>query len=153
MYSLKSLFWVIAFSFSSTIFFVIIIFALGPIFSGISNNISFKSLLITVWSLLAPIFSSSELIINAFSEISFRASSLNIISTFSDLIKAVYCFVNEFLGSFNIFKKSSCVRLSNSTLIGNLPWSSGIKSDGFDKWKAPAAINKTWSWNIVTYYK
>ena len=35
------------------------------------------------------ILSISELIINAFSEISFRASLLNIISTFSDLIKAV----------------------------------------------------------------
>ena len=37
MYSLKSLFLVIEFNFSSTIFFVITILAFGPIFSGISN--------------------------------------------------------------------------------------------------------------------
>ena len=33
----------------------------------------------------------------------------------------------------NILRKSSCVRLSNSTLIGNLPCNSGIKSEGLDK--------------------
>ena len=39
----------------------------------------------------------------------------------------------EFLGSDNILRKSSCVRLSNSTLIGSLPCNSGIKSEGLDK--------------------
>ena len=49
----------------------------------------------------------SELIINALFEISSKASLLKIISTFSDLINAVYCFVSEFLGSLNILRKSS----------------------------------------------
>ena len=57
-------------------------------------------------SRLAPIFSISELIINALLDISSNASLLKIISTSSDLIKAVYCLVREFLGSDNILRKS-----------------------------------------------
>ena len=41
--------------------------------------------------------------------------------------------------------KSSSFSAFNSTLIGNLPCSSGNKSDGLANWKAPEAINKMWS--------
>ena len=50
-----------------------------------------------------------------------------------------------------ILRKSSWVKLSSSTLIGNLPCNSGIKSDGFDRWNAPAAINNMWSVLITPY--
>ena len=39
----------------------------------------------------------------------------------------------------------------SSTLIGNLPCNSGIKSDGFEVWKAPAPINRIWSVFIIPY--
>src|SRR5699024_12611102 len=59
----------------------------------------------------------------------------------SFLINAVYCFNKALEGSFKILSKSFTDNLSNSTRIGNLPCNSGIKSDGFDMWNAPAAIN------------
>ena len=38
-----------------------------------------------------------------------------------------------------------CSERSSSTRIGKRPCSSGIRSDGLEIWKAPAAMNRTWS--------
>ena len=48
-------------------------------------------------------------------------SSENSRSTFSVLSNAIYCFIKLKSGSLNILLKSSLVKASNSTLIGNLP--------------------------------
>ncbi len=48
-------------------------------------------------------------------------------------------------GSVRIRTKSSRVRSFSSTRIGKRPCSSGIRSRGFDLWKAPAAMNRMWS--------
>ena len=57
-------------------------------------------------------------------------SSENSRSTFSVFNKATYCLIKLKSGSLKILLKSSLVSASNSTLIGNLPWSSGRRSDG-----------------------
>ena len=57
-----------------------------------------------------------------------------------------------FLGVCKIWTKSFWVNLLNSTRIGNRPWSSGIRSDGLEKWNAPAAMNKIWSVWIMPYF-
>ena len=41
--------------------------------------------------------------------------------------------------------KSSGVNAESSTRIGKRPCSSGIRSDGLLRWKAPEATNKIWS--------
>jgi len=46
-------------------------------------------------------------------------------------MRASYCFIKLLSGSLSILIKSSLVSGFNSTLIGNLPCSSGNKSDGF----------------------
>ena len=74
--------------------FFITTLAFGPIFSGISNKISFNNLLITVCSLRSISISVYD---HALLDISSKASLLKGISTFSAFIKAVYCFVSEFL--------------------------------------------------------
>ena len=47
---------------------------------------------------------------------------------------------------------SSFDKSCNSTRIGNLPCSSGIKSLGLATWNAPEAINKIWSVLITPYF-
>src|SRR5438034_949972 len=47
--------------------------------------------------------------------------------------------------------KSSRVKGSSSTRIGKRPWSSGMRSEGFATWKAPAAMKRTWSVRTVPY--
>ena len=41
--------------------------------------------------------------------------------------------------------KSSTESESSSTRIGKRPCSSGIRSEGFARWKAPLAMNRMWS--------
>jgi len=50
--------------------------------------------------------------------------------TFSVSKSALYCLIKLLSGSSKILFKSSLVKAFNSTLIGNLPCSSGNKSDG-----------------------
>ena len=98
-----------------------------------------------VCNLLAPIFSTVAFTSDAILAIASIPSSENSRSTFSVFKRATYCLIKLKSGSLNILLKSSLVNASNSTLIGNLPWSSGNKSDGFASWNAPEAINKIWS--------
>ena len=47
--------------------------------------------------------------------------------------------------------KSSFVKGSSSTRMGKRPCSSGIRSDGLETWKAPAAMNRMWSVRTMPY--
>ncbi len=79
------------------------------------------------------------------------ASSVNFRSMPSVESRAAYCFGNAFSGSFKMRMKSLSFRGSTSTRIGNLPCNSGIISDGFETWKAPAAIKSMWSVRTMPY--
>ena len=48
--------------------------------------------------------------------------------------------------------KSSGDSALSSTRIGSLPCSSGIRSEGFARWKAPEATNKIWSVRTEPYF-
>ncbi len=47
--------------------------------------------------------------------------------------------------------KSPRVKGSSSTRMGKRPWSSGIRSDGFAMWNAPAAMKRMWSVRTMPY--
>ena len=64
---------------------------------------------------------------------------------------AAYCIVSEESGSVRIRTKSSTPSASSSTRMGSRPWSSGIRSDGFERWKAPEAMNRMWSVRTIPY--
>src|SRR3972149_1806593 len=73
------------------------------------------------------------------------ASPVKLMSTPSVASSAVYCLVSAFCGSVRIRTKSSFVRLFSSTRRGKRPCISGIRSAGFETWKAPAAMKRIWS--------
>ena len=150
MYLDISSFSTISSSFSSTSSFVIVI--VSPACSSASKEISSSTFSITVCNLLAPISSVFSLAFNEKEAKALIASSENSIFKSSTLNNAWYCLNKEFLVFVNILYKTSSFNDSNSTLKGNLPWSSGNKSLGFETWKAPAAINKIWSVEIVPYF-
>jgi hypothetical protein len=56
--------------------------------------------------------------------------------------RAVYCRTSAFFGSVRIRTKSSRPSGSSSTRIGKRPCSSGMRSEGFETWNAPAAMNR-----------
>ena len=58
---------------------------------------------------------------------------------------AAYCLMSAFSGSVRIRTKSSSPSGCSSTRIGKRPCSSGIRSEGLETWKAPAAMKRTWS--------
>src|SRR4030067_742186 len=64
---------------------------------------------------------------------------------------SVYCRVRDPCGSVRIRTKSSRVRGSSSTRMGNLPCSSGIRSDGLDIWIAPAALHMRGSFRALPF--
>ena len=98
-----------------------------------------------VWSLLAPIFSTSSLTLVAIEATSDIASSEKFRFTPSVEMSSTYCFIRLFSGSFNILIKSSFPNAFSSTLLGRRPCNSGSKSEGLATWNAPEAINKIWS--------
>ena len=53
-----------------------------------------------------------------------------------------YYIIKLYLGSNNIFFKSSIESCFNYTLIGSLPNNSGIKSVGLDELNAPPAMKR-----------
>ena len=69
-------------------------------------------------------------------------SGVNVSVTPSVDSSAVYCRTSAFFGSVRIRTKSSRQSGSSSTRIGKRPCSSGMRSDGFDTWNAPAAMNR-----------
>ena len=78
-------------------------------------------------------FSVISLTLAAIAAISLIASSVKVTSTFSVLRSARYCLIRAFLGSVSILTKSASERLLSSTLMGKRPWSSGIRSEGFEE--------------------
>jgi hypothetical protein len=66
--------------------------------------------------------------------------------------RAWYCFRRAFSGTVRIWKKSSSVRFWSSTRMGKRPWSSGMRSEGFETWKAPLAMNRMWSVLTIPYF-
>ena len=107
---------------------LIIIFS--PARSVAVKLISSNIFSIIVCNLLAPIFSTVAFTSEAMFAIASIPSSENSKSTFSVFNKATYCLIKLKSGSLKILLKSSLVKASNSTLIGNLPCNSGSKSDG-----------------------
>src|SRR5207237_277111 len=57
-------------------------------------------------------------------------------------ISASYCLMRHASVSVRMRRKSSSFKGDSSTLIGNLPCNSGKRSEGFDAWKAPEAMNR-----------
>ena len=102
----------------------------SPPLSVAVKLISSSTFSIIVWSLLAPIFSTLALISVANFAIVSIPSLVNSRSTFSVSKSALYCLIKLLSGSSKILLKSALVKALNSTLIGNLPCSSGNKSDG-----------------------
>src|SRR5713101_2766005 len=58
---------------------------------------------------------------------------------------AAYWRVMAFLGCVRMRTRTDCVSGSSSTRMGKRPCSSGSRSLTFATWKAPAAMNRTWS--------
>ncbi len=88
-------------------------------------------------------FSMRSLTAAAMRATSAMPSSRNSSFAPSDSTSAAYCFVSAFSGSVMMRTKSASVSGFSSTRIGKRPCSSGIRSLGFDTWKAPAAMNRT----------
>ena len=65
--------------------------------------------------------------------------------------KAAYWRVRHASVLVRMRSKSCTESDSSSTRIGNRPCSSGIRSDGFDRWKAPLPMNRMWSVRIIPY--
>ena len=73
------------------------------------------------------------------------ASSVTSSVTPSVAISAMYCLIRLASGSVRIRRKSFFVKGCSSTRIGNLPCSSGRRSEGLATWKAPEAMKRMWS--------
>ena len=82
----------------------------------------------------------------------FSASSLNSTRTPSVARSAWYCSVSEASGSERMRRKSAGVSAASSTRMGSRPCSSGMRSEGLEKWKAPEAMNSTWSVRTMPYF-
>ena len=70
----------------------------------------------------------------------------------SVFINATYCFSRALSGSVKIRKNSSFPRAFSSTRMGKRPWSSGTRSEGLQRWKAPLAMNRMWSVLTIPYF-
>ena len=106
----------------------------------------------TVCNLLAPMSSIFVFASAAKFDISLIEPFVNRTSTPSVLSISVYCLMSAFLGSVNIFAKSSSVRLFSSTRIGKRPCNSGIRSDGLETWNAPEAIKRICVVSTIPYF-
>ena len=82
---------------------------------------------------------------DAIRAISRMASSVNSSSRPSVATSALYCVSSAFSRLRQDSNEVRSVRLLSSTRIGNRPCSSGIRSEGLETWKAPAAMNRMWS--------
>ncbi len=123
----------------------------SPALSGAENEISSSSRSIMVCRRRAPIFSALSFTSNADFAICVTPSSVNSMARPSVFINALYCTVNAASGSVNIRSKSSAFNADNSTRIGKRPCSSGIRSLGLVREKAPDAINNIWSVFTMPY--
>ena len=79
------------------------------------------------------------------------ASGLNWSETPSVFSSSTYWRVRAFSGSLRMRTKSPRVKGSSSTRMGKRPCSSGMRSEGFATWKAPAAMNRMWSVRTIPY--
>src|SRR5919106_2112670 len=122
-----------------------------PGMSGASNEISSKSRSMIVYSRRAPMFSVLAFTCMAISAIASTASGRNRSVTRSVRSNSTYWRSRAFSGSVRMRTKSSFVKGSSSTRIGKRPCSSGMRSEGLATWKAPAAMNRTWSVRTLPY--
>ena len=72
-------------------------------------------------------------------------SSANSMASPSVFSSSRYCSVSEACGSVRMRSKSFGLRAFSSTRIGRRPCSSGTRSLGLLRWKAPEAMNRMWS--------
>ena len=87
----------------------------------------------------------------AISAIASTASGRKRSVTCSVRSSSTYCRIRAFSGSVRMRTKSSRVKGSSSTRMGKRPCSSGMRSEGLAMWKAPAAMNSTWSVRTTPY--
>src|SRR5579862_3649639 len=113
--------------------------------SGAANDRSSVTFSRTVCRRRAPMSSVSPFTSCAMRASSRIPSSGNSTATPSVANRAAYCLVSALDGSTRIRTKSASVSGASSTRIGSRPCSSGIRSEGLLTWKAPAAMNSTWS--------
>ena len=99
----------------------------------------------TVCRRRAPMFSTVVLAATAASASAATASSVKVRVTSSVASRAWFWRIRLASGSVRMRTKSSRVRAFSSTRIGRRPCSSGSRSDGLATWKAPEAMNSTWS--------
>src|SRR5881397_3493117 len=109
--------------------------------SGRLNSTSSSSVVMTVWSRRAPMFSMRSFALAAMRATSLMPSCVNSSVAPSAAHRAAYCLVRAFSGSVMMRTKSSSVSGCNSTRIGKRPCSSGIRSDGLETWNAQAAMH------------
>ena len=114
----------------------------SPFKSGASKLMFSSTFSKIVCRLLAPIFSTLKLTSSANEHIFSIPSSLKMSLTPSVSINAIYWFVRLLSVSVKIFLKCSFLKGFSCTLMGRRPCSSGRRSDGFDKWKAPEQIKR-----------
>ncbi len=149
MYLLKSWSWLMPARRSCTYWSSMV--RLCPALSGASKDISSSRRSITVCSRRAPMFSADSLTRVAISAMARMAWGVKFMVTPSVASSASYWEISAFLGSVRMRTKSSAVSAVSSTRMGKRPCSSGIKSAGLEMWKAPAAMNSTWSVLIMPY--
>ena len=99
----------------------------------------------TVCSRRAPMFSTAPFTATAASASASMASSVKVSVTPSVAISAWFWRIRLASGSVRMRRKSSRVSAFSSTRIGRRPCSSGSRSEGLATWKAPEAMNSTWS--------
>ena len=87
-------------------------------------------------------FSVASFTCQAISAIRRSPSAVNESATCSAPSNAAYCSVREQSGSVRMRRKSSTPSAASSTRMGNRPWSSGMRSEGFAMWNAPEAMNR-----------
>mmetsp|Transcript_53289 Transcript_53289/g.125095 ORF Transcript_53289/g.125095 Transcript_53289/m.125095 type:complete len:346 (-) Transcript_53289:2169-3206(-) len=116
-----------------------------PLRFGASKLISSSSRSITVASRRAPMFSVRSLTSKAICAMRRMASSCRSSVTPSVASSAWYCLTRLAWVLFRMASKSATDKESSSTRIGSRPCSSGIRSLGLLRWKAPLAMKRMWS--------
>ena len=106
------------------------------------NDTSSSSFSITVERRRAPMFSVFSFTAEAISASRRTPSGVNTSSTRSVASSAWYWRVRLASVSTRMRTKSSADSEASSTRIGRRPCSSGIRSEGRDRWKAPEAMNR-----------
>src|SRR5882672_5774365 len=105
----------------------------------------------TVYRRRAPMFSVFSFTDQAISARRRIPSDKKEISTSSVASSAWYWRVRQASVAVRILSKSSTESESSSTRMGRRPCSSGIRSEGLERWNAPLAMNRMWSVFTIPY--